>query len=64
MKYNWQQSNWGKFNYSLKEFEDILYVFTEKSEHLKDLLHAIPKALHEENLIEILVYKALKTYKI
>lgn len=64
MKYNWQQSNWGKFSYSLKEFEDMLYVFAEKSGHLKGLLHAMPKASQEETLIEILVSEALKTSEI
>lgn len=64
MKYNWQQSNWGKFSFSKKEFEDILYVFIEKSGHLKGLLQAMPKASQEETLIEILVSEALKTSEI
>jgi Fic family protein len=64
MTYNWQQPNWGKFKYSLKDFEDILFAFTEKSGHLKGLLYAMPKALQEETLIEILVSEALKTSEI
>jgi hypothetical protein len=46
----------------LKEFEDILYVFTEKYGHLKGLLHAMPKASQEETLIEILVSEVLKIF--
>lgn len=64
MKYNWQQSDWGKFTFSLKEIEDILYVFVEKSGHLKGLLHAMSKTSQEEALIEILVSEALKTSEI
>lgn len=64
MNYNWQQSDWGTFTFSLKEIEDILYIFIEKSGHLKGLLQAMPKESQEETLIEILVSEALKTSEI
>lgn len=64
MKYNWQQADWGKFKFSQKEFEDILYIFVAESGNLKGLLHAIPKTSQEETLIEILVSEALKTSEI
>ncbi len=64
MKYNWQQSDWGKFTFSLKEIEDVLYTFVEKAGHLKGLLKAMPKTSQEEALIEILVSEAIKTSEI
>ena len=64
MNYNWQQSDWGKFTFSLDEIEDILYIFREKIGQLKGVLQAIPKELHEETLIEILVSEAIKTSEI
>lgn len=64
MKYNWQQSDWGTFTFSLKEVQGILYVFVEKAGHLKGLLQAMPKTSQEETLIEILVSEALKTSEI
>ena len=64
MKYNWQQSDWGQFNYALKEIEEILYVFVEKAGNLKGLLKAMPKISREEALIEILVSEAIKTSEI
>ncbi len=64
MKYNWQQSDWGRFTFSLKEIEDILYVFVEKAGNLKGLLKAMPETSQEEALIEILVSEAIKTSEI
>lgn len=64
MNYNWQQSDWGKFTYSFKKVEEILYVFVEKAGNLKGLLRAMPKNSREEALIEILVSEAIKTSEI
>ena len=64
MNYNWQQSDWGNFTFSLQEIEDILYIFAEKAGHLKGLLQAMPKESQEETLIEILVSEAIKTSEI
>ena len=64
MNYNWQQSDWGNFTFSLQEIEDILYIFAEKAGHLKGLLQAMPKKSQEETLIEILVTEAIKTSEI
>lgn len=64
MEYNWQQSDWRNFTFSLKEVEDILYVFVEKTGHLKGLLQAMPKKSQDEALIEIMVSEAIKTSEI
>ena len=64
MNYNWQQLDWGTFTFSLKEIEDMLYVFVEKAGHLKGLLKAMPQASQEEALIEIMVSEAIKTSEI
>ncbi len=64
MNYNWQQSDWGNFTFSLQEIEDTLYDFVEKAGHLKGLLQAMPKESQEETLIEILVSEAIKTSEI
>jgi Fic family protein len=64
MNYNWQQSDWGNFTFSLKEMEDTLYTFVENAGHLKGLSQAMPKISQEETLIEILVSEAIKTSEI
>lgn len=64
MSYNWQQSDWRDFTFSLQEIEDVLYIFVGKVGHLKGLLQAMPKESQEEILIEILVTEALKTSEI
>ena len=64
MDYNWQQSDWRMFTFSLQKMEDILYVFTEKAGHLKGLIQAMPKNFQQETLIAILVSEAIKTSEI
>lgn len=64
MNYNWQQSDWGNFTFSLNEIEDLLYVFTEKAGQLKGLLRAMPEASKEDAIIEVLVSEAIKTSEI
>lgn len=62
--YNWQQSDWGKFKYSISGLEDTLYTFIEKSGHIKGLLQGLSKESQEATLIEMLVSEAIKTSEI
>lgn len=64
MKYNWQQSDWGKFTFLIEKIEDALYVFTEKAGQLNGLLKAMPKVSKEDAVIEMLVSEAIKTSEI
>jgi len=64
MKYNWEQSDWGNFSYSLKEAKEKLFVFTEQAGQLKGLLKAMPTISQQETIIEILVSEAIKTSEI
>ncbi len=64
MAYNWQLPDWGNFTYSIKDMEDLLFEFTEKSGRLKGLLEGLSVSKQEDALIEILVSEAVKTSEI
>ena len=64
MKYNWEQSDWGNFTYSLEEVKENLFVFSEQAGQLKGLLKAMPTISQQETIIEILVSEAIKTSEI
>jgi len=64
MKYNWQQSDWGAFTFSMEGLEDVLYSFAEKSGHLKGLLQGLSSDSQQAAIIEIMVAEAMKTSEI
>lgn len=64
MSYNWQQSNWPNFTYTLHDIEDILFVLAEETGHISGLLKVMPESLQLETIIDIMVSEAIKTSEI
>ncbi len=64
MKYNWQQSDWPRFTYTLGEAEDILFEFTERVGRISGLLEGLPENIKTETMIDIMVSEAIKTSEI
>ncbi len=64
MKYNWQQKDWTKFRYNIKELEDKLYVFAEKTGQVKGITKGLSKHYHTQTLVDMLVSEAIKTSEI
>jgi Fic family protein len=64
MKYNWQRSDWPKFNYNLKEVEDVLFAFAERAGKVDGLLEGLPEAAKTEAMIDLMVSEAIKTSEI
>ena len=64
MKYNWQQSDWPRFTYTLGEVEDILFEFTERVGRISGLLEGLPENIKTETMIDIMVSEAIKTSEI
>ncbi|MCK5498246.1 MAG: DUF4172 domain-containing protein, partial [Gammaproteobacteria bacterium] len=64
MKYNWQQADWPRFTYSLKEVEDTLFKFTERVGRVSGLLEGLPEKIKTETMIDMMVSEAIKTSEI
>jgi len=41
-RYNWQQTDWPQFTYSLSGLEDKLFAFTEKIGRISGIVEALP----------------------
>ncbi len=61
MLYNWQQSDWPKFQYDLSGVEEILLTFAERTGHASGLLKGLTADAQMETTIEMMVVEALKT---
>ena len=64
MKYNWQQADWPRFTYRLKEVEDTLFEFTERVGRVSGLLEGLPEKIKTETMIDMMVSEAIKTSEI
>jgi Fic family protein len=64
MKYNWQQPDWPKFQYSTQHVEDLLFEFSERSGRINGILEGLPQDIKMESIIEVLVSEAIKTSEI
>ncbi len=64
MKYNWQQSDWPQFKYTLDDIEGILFSFAEKLGHVEGLLKGLPENIQTETMLEMMVSEAVKTSEI
>jgi Fic family protein len=62
--YNWQQSDWPHFDYSLQNIEDELFIFMEKIGKVTGVLHALPEEMQMDAVIDMMVLEALKTSEI
>lgn len=61
MLYNWQQSDWPKFQYDLSGVEEILLTFAERTGHASGLLKGLAADAQMETSIEMMVVEAIKT---
>jgi len=64
MRYNWQQNDWPNFTYNLDGLEDELYEISECIGRASGMIQALPVALQNETLIELMVSEAIKTSEI
>lgn len=64
MKYNWQQNNWTKFEYSTNHLEDLTYNFIEKIGRIQGITKGLSKKAHIQTTINFLVAEAIKTSEI
>ncbi|MFC3559131.1 Fic family protein [Pedobacter jamesrossensis] len=61
MQYNWEQSDWPNFKFSIKRIEDKLYDFAQQTGEVNALLKALPKDIRQETLLEMILSEAIKT---
>jgi len=64
MTYNWQQTDWPEFRYDLREIEDALITFAEKTGRASGLLGGLTKETQTEAMIDMMVAEAIKTSEI
>lgn len=62
--YNWQQSNWPQFSFSLEKVEDDLLVFSEKVGRVSGVLEAFSEETRMEAIVDIILAEAIKTSEI
>jgi Fic family protein len=62
--YNWQQSDWPDFTYSLEGLEDDLFLFAEKAGRVTGKWQALPDDAQQESVIAMMVAEAIKTSSI
>lgn len=62
--YNWQQTDWPHFRFSLESVEDELLMFSEKVGRVTGILEALPEETRMEALVDIMLAEAIKTSEI
>jgi len=63
-QYNWQQTDWPHFTYSLSGLEDKLFTFAEKVGRISGILESLPEDIQQETLINLMLEEAVKTSEI
>src|SRR5450631_2008685 len=64
IRYNWQQTDWPHFTYTLADVEDSLFLFAEKTGHITGMLKALPEDTQLETIVDMMVSEAIKTSEI
>lgn len=64
MKYNWQQSDWPVFPYSIEEIEPFLYEFFERAGKISGSLKGLSGEQQLDSMVQLLVSEAIKTSEI
>ena len=62
--YNWQQSDWPNFTYSLDRLESELFSFAEKVGRITGKWQSLPEDTQQEAVINMMVAEAVKTSEI
>lgn len=60
MQYNWQQSDWPNFRFSLSGLEKKLLQIVERQGQIVGRLEALPKETQEQSIVDIIVAEAVK----
>ena len=61
MRYNWQQRDWPHFRFDLRGVESQLLTYLQKTALLNGMLLALPEALRQEAVVDLMTMEALKT---
>jgi Fic family protein len=61
VRYNWQQSDWPLFRYTLEGVEDLLLTFAEKLGRVSGILEALPADTQQDIIVDTMLAEAIKT---
>ncbi|MBY0281266.1 MAG: Fic family protein [Alphaproteobacteria bacterium] len=64
MRYNWQNPLWPKFQYSVTEIQNVLYLYAQETSLLVGAIGQLPDVSVTDTLIDLMVLEALKTSEI
>lgn len=64
MRYNWQQTDWPKFQYQISDIEDLLLSYIQNAGRLEGALRSLRDSEREESIMELLIAEAIKTSEI
>ncbi|HVY76866.1 MAG TPA: Fic family protein [Puia sp.] len=60
-KYNWQQSDWPHFQFSIESIEDELFAFQEKTGRASGMLEGLSQETRQDVIVDIILAEAIKT---
>jgi Fic family protein len=61
MKYNWQRADWPEFHFDPSRLEGDLLAFADNAGQVGGLLRALPEALRQETVADVLITEAIET---
>ncbi|WP_298479811.1 Fic family protein [uncultured Maribacter sp.] len=64
MKYNWQQKDWGNFQYLTTDIDDLLFDFVQRTGRISGVLEGFSETEQTETIINLMVSEAIKTSEI
>lgn len=64
MRYNWQLSDWPRFQFQTAEIEPLLRAYLQNSGKLEGAIRTLGELEREETIIELLIAESIKTSEI
>ena len=64
MKYNWQYSDWAKFNYSDSVLESLLIEFAFEIGEIKGIIQSLSNENQQDTILQMMISEAVKTSEI
>ncbi|MGK2864098.1 MAG: DUF4172 domain-containing protein [Chitinophagaceae bacterium] len=64
MRYNWQQKDWPDFQYQIKDIEELLFDFAQRTGRISGVLDGLSEMEQTEAMINLMVSEAIKTSEI
>jgi Fic family protein len=64
IRYNWQQTDWPNFKFSLQKSEDDQLAFAQKLGRVSGILESLPEHSRQEALVQTMLTEAIKTSEI